>query len=373
MAKLPPLYSTEGKGKAPIIAKFFHPLSSYTFFVTEGGEEDGDLILFGLSDLGDPMNADIGYTSFNELKSTFVRGLPVERDLHFENYVLDYANKQVIHEPTGRIEWPPQYAPGKEAWQMTRDEVAACEFQLDDGITLAEHRRVVEQAIKESKPVPAGVLADYPDLVATQNTFATKSAKEPWEMTFPEFQEWVKPNVDRLFSFPDRVLRTGLAALSFKGPYSKFPNVKEAAEFHYTDGGFVYTDLGQTQFAYAMHRAVVEHALKALNVPTAVLASVIETHELLFGKEDSEAKLRAIWKAKGVASDVQDAIIADVTAKAQPGTKVGPFAIGTAAPPKPPESPQEKLFKAHQKGTCDAFCNFCYAEVAASLKPPTIQ
>jgi hypothetical protein len=373
-SKLPPLYSTEGKGKAPIIAKFFHPLSGCTIWITEANEEDGDLIMFGLTDLGDPSFAELGYTSLNELKSVKVGGLGIERDLYFEGYELDYSNKEVREIATGRVEWPSrQGEPEKEGWQMTRDEVAGVEFQSADGITLNEHRSVVERALKEGKAISAAVLAEYPDLVATLDTFATKPAKEPWEMTFPEFQEWAKADVDRQWSFPDSVLRTGLAALGFKGTYSKFIDVKDAAEFHYTDGGYAYTDLGHMQFHHAMHQAVVEHALKSLKVSDAVLESILETHELLYGKEDPEKKLRAIWNAKGVAPEIQDAIIADVTAKAQPGAKVGPFVIGgtTTPAPKAPESADEKLLKAHQKGTCDAFCKFCYAEVAASLKPPT--
>lgn len=36
------------------------------------------------------------------------------------------------------------------------------------------------------------------------------------------------------------------------------------------------------------------------------------------GKPDPEAELRALWTAKGVPVDKQDAMIADITAKAQP-------------------------------------------------------
>lgn len=41
-----------------------------------------------------------------------------------------------------------------------------------------------------------------------------------------------------------------------------------------------------------------------------------------------EKKLRDKWTADGVPKEKQDAIIADVTAKAQPGTHIGPFIIG---------------------------------------------
>ena len=45
-------------------------------------------------------------------------------------------------------------------------------------------------------------------------------------------------------------------------------------------------------------------------------------------EDDPEAALRRKWDARGVAQERQDALIADVTAKAQPGAKIGPFTLG---------------------------------------------
>jgi hypothetical protein len=42
---------------------------------------------------------------------------------------------------------------------------------------------------------------------------------------------------------------------------------------------------------------------------------------------DPEAQLRALWTAQGVPVEKQDAILADVRAKAQPGARVGPFRL----------------------------------------------
>lgn len=42
---------------------------------------------------------------------------------------------------------------------------------------------------------------------------------------------------------------------------------------------------------------------------------------------DPEAKLRALWTAEGVPQTRQDQILAEITAKAQPGAWVGPFRI----------------------------------------------
>jgi hypothetical protein len=45
-------------------------------------------------------------------------------------------------------------------------------------------------------------------------------------------------------------------------------------------------------------------------------------------EQDPEASLRRIWDAQGVSQERQDELIADTTAKAQPGAKIGPFTLG---------------------------------------------
>jgi hypothetical protein len=52
--------------------------------------------------------------------------------------------------------------------------------------------------------------------------------------------------------------------------------------------------------------------------------------------ERAERELRALWTVKGVTKERQDAIIAEVTAAAQPGAWVGPFQI-------PQDKPEAKL------------------------------
>jgi hypothetical protein len=42
----------------------------------------------------------------------------------------------------------------------------------------------------------------------------------------------------------------------------------------------------------------------------------------------AENDLRALWTEQGVSQDRQDELIAQITAKAQPGAMVGPFRIG---------------------------------------------
>lgn len=43
---------------------------------------------------------------------------------------------------------------------------------------------------------------------------------------------------------------------------------------------------------------------------------------------EAEEQLRALWTRQGVEPEKQDALIAAIDAKAQPGTRVGPFTIG---------------------------------------------
>ena len=40
------------------------------------------------------------------------------------------------------------------------------------------------------------------------------------------------------------------------------------------------------------------------------------------------ATMRRLWDAQGVSQERQDELIADTTAKAQPGAKIGPFTLG---------------------------------------------
>lgn len=74
----------------PIIAKFFTPDSNWTWWAWEF---DGTDLLFGLVS---GLEIEYGYFSLSELES--VRGplgLPIERDLHFENRTLADVLKEI--------------------------------------------------------------------------------------------------------------------------------------------------------------------------------------------------------------------------------------------------------------------------------------
>jgi hypothetical protein len=80
-ARLPPLYSQEAEEEPMVYAKFFLPGTGWTWYVTEGGEQDGDFLFFGFV-VG--LDSEFGYFLLSELES--VRsplGLEVERDLTF--------------------------------------------------------------------------------------------------------------------------------------------------------------------------------------------------------------------------------------------------------------------------------------------------
>ncbi len=79
-----PLYSQDGKGDdAEVICKFFAPVGSFTWYVTEGERQGDDFMFFGVvaSDYG----KEYGYFSLKELQELRLPfGLGIERDLHFK-------------------------------------------------------------------------------------------------------------------------------------------------------------------------------------------------------------------------------------------------------------------------------------------------
>lgn len=103
---LPPLYSQEREADPMVYAKFFHPLSSQRWYVTEGScvDEDGyydtgkekvDFLFFGWVYSDFP---EMGYFSLSEMEEVNVLGLGIERDLHFKPMRLSVVKK--LHEET---------------------------------------------------------------------------------------------------------------------------------------------------------------------------------------------------------------------------------------------------------------------------------
>ena len=79
--ELPKLYSQEENNDPFVYIKFFFPAGNYTWFVTEGEEEDGDFMFFGYV-VGHA--EEWGYFTLKQLEEIEVHGLKIERDLYFK-------------------------------------------------------------------------------------------------------------------------------------------------------------------------------------------------------------------------------------------------------------------------------------------------
>jgi hypothetical protein len=91
--QLPPLYSQEHETDPLVVCKFFHPLSTMTWYATEGSPEGDDFIFFGWVHSASP---ELGYFSLNEMQAVQVMGLGIERDMQFTPMKLSEVKK--LHE-----------------------------------------------------------------------------------------------------------------------------------------------------------------------------------------------------------------------------------------------------------------------------------
>jgi hypothetical protein len=79
--RLPRLYSQEHNPDPTVHLKFFSPYSNWTWFATEGEQQEDDFLFFGYV-IG--FEEEWGYFSLSELEGARRGDLPlVERDLHF--------------------------------------------------------------------------------------------------------------------------------------------------------------------------------------------------------------------------------------------------------------------------------------------------
>lgn len=95
---LPPLYAQEHVKDPIVYAKFFTPDSNWTWYVTEGSEEDGAFRFFGYV-IG--FANEWGYFLLSELQQARgPLGLPIERDLYFKATAFSKVEKldRVQHE-----------------------------------------------------------------------------------------------------------------------------------------------------------------------------------------------------------------------------------------------------------------------------------
>lgn len=104
-SKLPKLYSTDGQSVVPVIVKFFDPTGSWTWYAIEGEKHedaDGGWLFFGMVD---GFEKELGYFTLDELmhakdQCRGLKSLPIERDMHFDGFVLDKKNMEVRRIPS---------------------------------------------------------------------------------------------------------------------------------------------------------------------------------------------------------------------------------------------------------------------------------
>lgn len=101
--KLPALYSQEKVENPKIIVKFFHPLSSWTWYVTEGDRQgDGDFLFFGLVH---GFEKELGYFTLKQLEEVEVKGLGIERDMYFGEHFLNEFRGTKVEVTIQAKEW----------------------------------------------------------------------------------------------------------------------------------------------------------------------------------------------------------------------------------------------------------------------------
>lgn len=89
--RLPPLYSTEEESDPMVIAKFFTPWSSWSWYAIEF---DGTDLFFGLVE---GHARELGYFSLSELEA--IRGpggVKIERDMHFKPRKLQRLKGELL-------------------------------------------------------------------------------------------------------------------------------------------------------------------------------------------------------------------------------------------------------------------------------------
>ena len=88
--KLPTIEEIEEKKDPTVLAKYFHPLSNWTWYAYAYDPENR--IFYGLVD---GFELEFGSFSLQEMEEVKVKGLGIERDLHFEPMKLSELQKKL--------------------------------------------------------------------------------------------------------------------------------------------------------------------------------------------------------------------------------------------------------------------------------------
>jgi len=145
--KLPKLYSQENEKNPKIIIKFFHPLSSWTWYVVEGERDpDGDILFFGLVD---GFEKELGYFTLKQLEEVEVKGLGIERDLYFGEHRLNEFRGTKIELTIQAKEWNDLLRIAKEKGKEKRGDGPTNINIVKEEIEKAIEDYIVEQTHKE--------------------------------------------------------------------------------------------------------------------------------------------------------------------------------------------------------------------------------
>lgn len=131
--KLPKLYSQEKVSNPKIIVKFFHPLSNWTWYVTEGDrQKDGAWLFFGLVD---GFEKELGYFTLKQLEEVKVKGLGIERDMYFGEHRLNEFRGTKVEIAIQAKEWNSLIRIAKESGEAKeKDNIKLIKEEVEKAI-----------------------------------------------------------------------------------------------------------------------------------------------------------------------------------------------------------------------------------------------
>lgn len=152
-SSIPALYATDGGliGDKTAYLRYFMPFSGYTCYVLEADKDTGEM--FALVTMG--YEWELGYTSLEEIESVEVRGLRIERDIHFTPTKLcqieeleEYVGNRFTPEQTvGRVEEPEPVPTGP---QLTVESIgkALKEYDSMHSVATEETKQLLMEATR---------------------------------------------------------------------------------------------------------------------------------------------------------------------------------------------------------------------------------
>jgi len=176
--------------------------SLYGWHVRSASGLEGFALLYSSPRGEQIVSPDKGFATAYEWGVAWANEGPLNREFYIRRSVMerypDEIGKKVREDPGG------QGVSHKEPWQETKDdyltrlkERGADETSLER--LAVAHKTYIRMMIAEGKPVPAEVLADYPDLAAKAKPVtpgAVPEVKEPWQMTRGEFEPYLREQID---------------------------------------------------------------------------------------------------------------------------------------------------------------------------------